>query len=58
MVVFLGNKGKQYEKTRHNIGWIFEELLENYQEKQSKFNSLYYKDNAGLVHLLPQKMMN
>lgn len=58
MVVFLGNKGTQYEKTRHNIGWIFENQLGNYQTKQSKFNSLYYKDNYGIVNLLPQKMMN
>lgn len=58
MVVFLGNKGNQYEKTRHNIGWIFENILDNSQVKQSKFNSLYYKDDNGVINLLPQKMMN
>lgn len=58
MVVFLGNKGKQYEKTRHNIGWIFENQLNNYQPKINKFNSEYYKGSDGIIYLLPGKMMN
>ena len=58
MVVYLGNYGKQYEKTRHNVGWLFEESLEIQNEKISKFKGLFYKDNSGLIHLLPQTLMN
>lgn len=30
LIVFLGNKGQKYAKTRHNLGWIFlDSLLEN-----------------------------
>ncbi len=58
MVVFLGNKGAQYEKTRHNIGWLFEKHLNSFQDKSSKFNALYYKDSDGIIYLLPQTLMN
>lgn len=27
LVAFLGNYGKEYEKTRHNVAWLFEESL-------------------------------
>ena len=27
LVVFLGNYGKEYEKTRHNVSWYFEDSL-------------------------------
>lgn len=58
MVVFLGNKGKQYEKTRHNIGWSFHSYINNSQDMNSKFGALYYKDSNGIINLFPQKMMN
>lgn len=58
MVVFLGNKGSQYSKTRHNIGWIFESLLGENRTPASKFKSLYYKTDTGLIYLLPETMMN
>lgn len=28
IVVGLGNPGKEYENTRHNIGWMFLEFLQ------------------------------
>ena len=27
LVAFLGNYGKEYEKTRHNVSWYFEDSL-------------------------------
>lgn len=57
MVVFLGNYGKQYEKTRHNIGWLFENSLNNNEDHISKFKALYYKHN-NIIYLLPQTLMN
>ena len=27
LVAFLGNYGKEYEKTRHNVAWSFEDSL-------------------------------
>lgn len=58
MVVFLGNKGSQYKKTRHNIGWMFEDFLNENITPTSKFKSLYYKTDSGVIYLLPQTMMN
>lgn len=58
MVVFLGNKGNQYEKTRHNIGWLFEKSLNLYNSPISKFKALYYKNSRGIIYLLPQTLMN
>ena len=39
LVAFLGNYGKEYEKTRHNIAWSFEDSLPfaNKLSWQSKF---------------------
>ncbi len=58
MVVFLGNRGNQYENTRHNIGWIFEKSLNSSSSPTSKFKALYYKDDNGIIYLLPQTLMN
>ena len=27
LVVFLGNYGREYEKTRHNVAWQFQDSL-------------------------------
>lgn len=40
LVVFLGNIGKKYEKTRHNASWLFARSL-------SFFSSLYFKKGFG-----------
>ena len=39
LVAFLGNYGKEYEKTRHNVSWYFEDSLPfaNKLSWQSKF---------------------
>lgn len=39
IIVGLGNPGKDYEQTRHNIGWLFlEYLAEKYNTSITKSN--------------------
>ncbi len=63
LVVGLGNPGKKYEKTRHNVGF---RSIDFYAEKNNldfkkKFNGLYceykIKDNR-IILLKPQTFMN
>ncbi len=64
LIVGLGNPGKQYHKTRHNIGFILLDyfaLKHNISIDQEKFNGLYgeYLYNGEKIILLkPQKYMN
>ena len=64
MIVGLGNPGKQYEITRHNVGFITIDLL---SEKYGiKVNKLKFKSLMGEVRiggkrclvLKPQTFMN
>ena len=64
MIVGLGNPGKEYENTRHNLGFI---ILDNFAEKQNikidkkKFNGLYeevFINNEKVLLLKPQSFMN
>ncbi len=64
LVVGLGNYGKEYEKTRHNIGFI---ALDNYLSTlnstctKKKFNGLYCDiklDNETIIFLKPLCFMN
>ena len=60
LIVGLGNPGKEYEKTRHNIGFmIIDEYLGNVKYKE-KFNGLYYEKDMGekIIFLKPQTFMN
>ena len=46
LIVGLGNPGKEYEKNRHNIGFIIlDSYLNNFNNViwKNKFNSLYKK---------------
>lgn len=64
LIVGLGNPGKEYENTRHNIGFmmideIAKSLLLNINN--SKFNGLFVKTkykNEDIILLKPQKYMN
>lgn len=67
LIVGLGNVGKKYEKTRHNVGFmLIEHLLNNVQaiEKYEKFKGIVYKvivkelSSDPLYFLLPQTFMN
>ena len=64
LIVGLGNPGKLYEKTRHNIGFM---VLDSYVEKNNlsfsnnKFDGLYVKTNINgenVIFLKPQKFIN
>lgn len=64
LVVGLGNPGKEYENTRHNIGFfMLDKLVEdnNFGVWKSKFNGLYVDcliNNEKVIFLKPQSYMN
>ena len=61
MIVGLGNPGKEYDKTRHNVGFM---MIDNYCKNetfQKKFNGLYITKkifNEKVIFLKPQSYMN
>ena len=63
-IVGLGNPGKKYEKTRHNIGFmVIDELLDRHHWKldKTKFKGDYALENYSgekLILLQPQTYMN
>ena len=64
LLVCLGNPGREYEKTRHNAGFLFAEWLQknkNVKIKRAKFGALYGRlslaGRSGIV-MMPQTYMN
>jgi PTH1 family peptidyl-tRNA hydrolase len=59
---FLGNKGRKYENTRHNLAWIMLEKLSfaNSLTWNIKFKAEYaqYRGEQQLILLKPQTLMN
>ena len=64
LIVGLGNPGKEYDKTKHNIGFMF---IDSYAEKhkaldwKEKYNGIYTSfmiDNEKVILLKPQSYMN
>ena len=65
LIVGLGNPGREYENTRHNVGFM---VVDNYISKKalsdnwkSKFNGLYLEVNIGgekVIFVKPQSYMN
>lgn len=64
LIVGLGNKGKEYERTRHNAGFMaIDEIIKNYNLTfdKEKFDGLYCDlkiQNEKIIFLKPQKYMN
>ena len=57
LIVFLGNPGKEYEKTRHNAGFLLASYLYPSLSWQGKFHSLYGSE-GGVKILKPLTFMN
>ena len=63
LVVGLGNPGKEYEKTRHNIGYMFLDYIIGNKEfsLNKKFNSLEYEttiEGEKVLFIKPLTFMN
>lgn len=63
LIVGLGNPGKEYEKTRHNVGFMAVDNFSNSKSLifKSKFNALYSEtiiNNEKVILLKPQTFMN
>lgn len=64
IVVGLGNPGKEYEKTRHNMGYMFLDYLQekyNFLIDTKKFDSYIkevYINNEKVVFVKPLTFMN
>ncbi|MFW5744395.1 MAG: aminoacyl-tRNA hydrolase [Spirochaetota bacterium] len=63
LVVFLGNTGSRYARTRHNAGWMLDEtsLVPAGASWQQKFKGLWTQttiEGERVVVLKPQTMMN
>lgn len=61
LIVGLGNPGKQYENTRHNVGFYVLDKYLGDVKWSLKFNGLYYEKNVDgekYIFLKPQSYMN
>lgn len=64
LIVGLGNPGKKYEKTRHNVGFlVIDELAKRFNTKinKIKFKSVYGETNLfgeKIIFLKPSTYMN
>ena len=64
IIACLGNPGKKYSKTRHNIGFLFGEMLSNTNSiniKQKSFNAISGTgkiEEIDCILLFPQTYMN
>ena len=60
LIVGLGNPGKEYEHTRHNVGFKVIDAFahkHNLELKKSKYTGKFYKGD-GLIIAKPQTFMN
>jgi PTH1 family peptidyl-tRNA hydrolase len=60
LIVGLGNPGKEYENTRHNLGFVIIDQLANklnVELNKKKFNG-FYGQTSEYIFLKPQTYMN
>ena len=59
LIAFLGNPGKEYERTRHNAGWLVADELSFASELvwKEKFKGIV-ASRGGLILLRPRAFMN
>ena len=60
IIIGLGNPGKQYQKSRHNIGFMFLDSLLNKEEEwkfDKKFNAMILEQNDKTL-IKPMTFMN
>ncbi|MDD3455413.1 aminoacyl-tRNA hydrolase [Sphaerochaeta sp.] len=57
LLVFLGNPGKVYARTRHNVGWMVAEHRHPQARWSEKFHGLVSSDNSTKL-LKPSTYMN
>lgn len=62
LIVGLGNPGKEYQNTRHNVGFmVLDNFLGNDAKWKEKFNSLYFETNSNgekVIFIKPLTYMN
>jgi len=65
LIVGLGNPGKKYENTRHNIGFDFIDFYLDYSSIHGKWKNLFvgkymevFINNEKVIFLKPQTFMN
>ena len=61
LIVCLGNVGKEYENTRHNIGFMVGVYLSNQYKKQNKFQALISEnkiEDISYIIIKPITYMN
>lgn len=60
LIVGLGNPGKEYVNTRHNIGFMLIDKYLGDVKFKEKFNGLYYETSSldKVIFLKPQTFMN
>ena len=61
LICGLGNPGKTYEKTRHNVGFMIIDNYVNGEKFSKKFNGLFIEKTINgekTIFLKPQSYMN
>ena len=63
LIIGLGNPGKKYEKTRHNVAWkIFDNLNKNFNWQFSKYAkaniAMTNINEANVIFIKPETFMN